>query len=123
VRPAERPIPKQETVGVDVYVAWKSQDTDALAARLVPLAQPEFKLTMLTSRGIKVWPDGAPETFRGDQCRARFLSAESRGEGAVRQADILALLQRIAGANLEFIKIENLSTFDGERGFSLGQGE
>ena len=123
VRPAERPTPKQETVGVDVYVAWKSQDTDALAARLVPLAQPEFKLTMLTSRGIKVWPDGAPETFRGDQCRARFLSAESRGEGAVRQADILALLQRIAGANLEFIKIENLSTFDGERGFSLGQGE
>jgi isocitrate dehydrogenase len=43
--------------------------------------------------------------------------------GAVRQADILALLGRIAGANLEFIKTENLSTFDGERGFSLGQGE
>ncbi len=117
------PTPKQETVGVDVYVAWKSQDTDALAARLVPLGQPEFKLTMLTSRGIKVWPDGAPETFRGDQCRARFLSADSGGGGAVRQADILALLNRIAGDNLEFMKTENLSTFDGERGFSLGQGE
>jgi isocitrate dehydrogenase len=115
-----RPPPKQETIGIDVYVAWKSQDTDALAAHLVPLAQPEFKLTMLTSRGIKVWPDGAPETFRGDQCRARFLSAHG---GAVRQADLLALLNRIAGANLDFIKTENLSTFDGERGFSLGQGE
>jgi isocitrate dehydrogenase len=78
---------------------------------------------MLTSRGIKVWPDGAPETFRGDQCRARFLSADGGGGGAVKQSDILALLTRIAGANLEFIKTENLSTYDGERGFSLGQGE
>ncbi|HEY1249640.1 MAG TPA: NADP-dependent isocitrate dehydrogenase [Thermoanaerobaculia bacterium] len=117
------PSPKQETVGIDVYVAWKSQDTDALAARLLPLGQPEFKLTMLTSRGIKVWPDGAPETFRGDQCRARFLSADGGGGGAVKPSDILALLTRIAGANLEFIKTENLSTYDGERGFSLGQGE
>ncbi len=33
---AARPVPKQETVGIDVYVAWNSQDTDALAARLRP---------------------------------------------------------------------------------------
>ena len=118
-----KPAPKQETIGIDVYVAWKSQDTDALAARLAPLASPEFKLTMLTSRGIKVWPDGAPETFRGDQCRARFLSAESGGGGALEQIAIVSLLARITAANLEFIKTENLSTFDGERGFSLGQGE
>jgi isocitrate dehydrogenase len=115
-----RPTPKQETVGVDVYVGWNSEDTDALAARLIPLAQPEFKLTMLTSRGIKVWPDGNPETFRGDQCRSRFLSASG---GAVRQEDIVALLTRLTAARLEFVKIENLSNFDGERGFSLGQGE
>jgi isocitrate dehydrogenase len=120
--PSVSPTPKQETVGVDVYVAWKSQDTDALAARLAPLARPEFKLTMLTSRGIKVWPDGAPETFRGDQCRARFLSADGGG-GPVAQIAIVSLLARITAANLEFIQTENLSTYDGERGFSLGQGE
>lgn len=107
---------------MDVYVAWKSQDTDALAARLLPLGLPEFKLTMLTSRGIKVWPDGAPETFRGDQCRARFLAADGGG-GTVAQIAIVSLLARITAANLEFIKTENLSTYDGERGFSLGQGE
>ena len=64
---------------MDVYVGWKSPDTDALAAKLAPLAGPEFKLTMLTSRGIKVWPDGQPETFRGDQCRCRFLAAREGG--------------------------------------------
>jgi isocitrate dehydrogenase len=110
----------QETVGVDVYVGWRNPDTDALAAALQPLAQPEFRLTMLTSRGIKVWPDGQPETFRGDQCRSRFLAANG---GSVKHADIIALLSRITGAGLEFVKIENLSNFDGERGYSLGQGE
>src|SRR5215471_4165796 len=44
--------PKQETVGVDVYVGWESPDSDALAARLQPLAGPQFELKLLTSRGI-----------------------------------------------------------------------
>lgn len=115
-----RPRPKQETVGVDVYVGWNNPDSDALAARLQPLAQPEFRFTMLTSRGIKVWPDGQPETYRGDQYRSRFLAADGV---VVRHVDIIALLSRIAAAGIEFVKIENLSNFDGERGYSLGQGE
>src|SRR5262249_14069743 len=65
---------RRETVGVDVYVSWKSPDSDALAAKLAPLAAPGFRLTMMTSRGVKVWPDGAPETMRVDECRCRFLS-------------------------------------------------
>ncbi|HTO78105.1 MAG TPA: NADP-dependent isocitrate dehydrogenase [Thermoanaerobaculia bacterium] len=110
---------RRETVGVDVYVSWKSPDSDALAARLAPLAAPGFKLTMMTSRGVKVWPDGAPETMRVDECRCRFLSLD----GAVAPGRIVELLGRIAGAGLEFVKIENLQTFDGDRGFSMGQGE
>jgi isocitrate dehydrogenase len=41
----------------------------------------------------------------------------------VAHKDIVALLSRIADAGLEFVKTETLSEFDGERGFSLGQGE
>jgi isocitrate dehydrogenase len=111
--------PKQETVGVDVYVGW-NPDSDALAARLQPLAAPQFRLTMVTSRGIKVWPDGQPETFRGDQYRTRFMASNG---GVVRHADIIELLSRITADGVDFIKIENLSNFDGERGYSLGQGE
>ncbi len=110
---------RRETVGVDVYVLWRSPDSDALAAKLAPLAAPGFKLTMMTSRGVKVWPDGAPETMRVDECRCRFLSLD----GAVAPGRIVELLGRIAGAGLEFVKTENLQTFDGEKGFSLGQGE
>jgi isocitrate dehydrogenase len=57
---------------------------------------------------------------RADECRCRFMGA---GGGRVAHADIVALLSRIAGAGLEFVKTENLSNFDGERGYSLGQGE
>ena len=115
--PAKRPV--QKTVGVDVYVGWSNPDTDALAERLQPLAAPGFELKMLTSRGIKVWPNGQPEISKADECRCRFL-----GNGAgVRHKDIVALLSRIADAGLDFVKTETLSEFDGERGFSLGQGE
>ena len=115
--PAKRPA--QRTVGVDVYVGWPNPDTDALAERLQPLAAPGFELKMLTSRGIKVWPNGQPETARTDECRCRFLG---NGTG-VGHKDIVALLSRIADAGLDFVKTETLSEFDGERGFSLGQGE
>ncbi len=111
---------RRQTVGVDVYVGWPSLDSDALAAKLQPLAAPGFKLTMITSRGMKVWPGGAPETLRVDECRGRFLSPN--GE-PVTNAQIAELLGRIAGEGLDFVKTENLQTFDGEKGFSLGQGE
>ena len=117
---AQRPLAKKETIGVDVYVGWRNSDTDSLAAKLAPLAPSGLKLTMLTSRGIKVWPDGAPETFRVDECRCRFLSETG---GPVSQAQIVDLLGRITGAGLEFVQTETLATFDGEKGFSMGQGE
>ncbi|MGH9366418.1 MAG: NADP-dependent isocitrate dehydrogenase [Thermoanaerobaculia bacterium] len=117
--PARSPA-RRETVGVDVFVAWQSLDTDALAAKLAPLAAPGFKLTMMTCRGVKVWPGGVPETLRVDEARCRFLSESG---GAVSQTQIIELLSRITSARLDFVKTENLSTFDGEKGFSLGQGE
>ena len=118
--PAARPAPKRETVGVDVYVGWRSRDTDALAAQLQPLAPPGLRLTMMTCRGVKVWPGGMPETLRVDEARCRFLSENG---GAVTQEQVVALLGRLTAAKLEFVKTEVLATFDGEKGFSLGQGE
>jgi isocitrate dehydrogenase len=115
-----RIIPMQTGVGVDVFVGWNNPDTDALAARLQPLAGPEFRLTLMTARGMKVWPDGMPETARADQTRCRFLAADA---GTISNADVVALLSRIASAGLLFVKTEGLFQFDGERGYSLGQGE
>ena len=112
--------PSRSLQGVDIYVNWESRDSDALAAKLSPLAGPEFRLTMLTSRGVKVWPDGLPETYRGDQFRCRHMSA---GGGEAKQSQIVALLGRLTGAGLSVAQMVSLFSYDGERGFSLGQGE
>ena len=69
---------------------------------------------------MKVWPDGQPETLRVDECRCRFVGANG---GAISQPDVVALLSRITSAGLSFVKTEGLFQFDGERGYSLGQGE
>ena len=41
----------------------------------------------------------------------------------ISHAQIVQLLQRIADAGFDFIKTENLCTFDGERGYYIEQGE
>ncbi len=106
---------QKETVGVDVFLDWTKGMPDELGATLLDLAG-DLKLTVIHNRGIKVWPDGMPETFCSDHWRCRF-TAQTK-DGPVAHTQIVALLQRIAAAGLDFIKIENLCNFDGKPGFS-----
>ena len=74
----------------------------------------------LSNRGTKVYPNGFEETFCTDHWRARFVN-ETNG-APVSHAQIVSLLDRTSKANLDFIKIENLYTFDGQKGF-VSEGE
>ncbi|MEO0454077.1 MAG: NADP-dependent isocitrate dehydrogenase [Verrucomicrobiota bacterium] len=108
-------------VGVDVFVHDGDASADQLGS-LVQEAQTEvLQLVMITNRGVKVWPDGFPETFNTDHWRCRFQPKET-GQ-AVTHAQIIELLSRIAEKGIDFIKTEHLCTFDGTPGFSLGQGQ
>lgn len=113
-----RPAARKETVGVDLFVQWRGS-ADDLAARLRAIEDGPLALKMITNRGVKVWPDGFPETFCTDHWRCRFMSD---GDG-VPLTEIVGLACRAAAANIDFIKTEHLCTFDGEMGFSLGQGQ
>jgi isocitrate dehydrogenase len=119
--PEIRPSAKKETVGVDVFLHWRERDPNKLGSLVEPLAGADLKLVMISNRGQKVYPGGLAETFCVDNWRCRFMA---KADGApVSHAQIIALLGRINDSGLEFIKIENLCTFDGEMGFSLGQGQ
>lgn len=117
--PPTAPSVKQ-LLGVDVFLDWSEgeRDPDVLADRLRAAAGDVLPLAMITNRGVKVWPDGLPETFRTDHWRCRFAAPEPIAFGRV-----LELLGRIDAAGLEVVKTEQLYAFDGERGYSLGQGE
>ncbi|MCY7314037.1 MAG: NADP-dependent isocitrate dehydrogenase [Pseudoxanthomonas sp.] len=109
-------------VGVDVFLNWngEARAPEVLGAQLEPVAGPEFRLAMITNRGVKVYPHGLPQTLCTDHWRCRFPAA---GEAVVTPYAIAALLTRLADAGLDAVKTENLYTFDGERGYSQAQGE
>jgi len=108
---------KKALVGVDVFFDWKQRDPKAFGQKLEQFNGDGLKLFAVSNRGTKVYPDGFDETFCTDHWRARFM-----GNGSVSHAQIAALLDRAGKANLDFIKIENLYTFDGQKGF-VAEGE
>ncbi len=107
-------------VGVDVFLEWNEQQRDprVLGATLEELTPPELPLRLITNRGVKVYPGGFPETFRTDHWRCRFSAGEE-----VNYSLVLDVLHRLHQAGMQIIKTENLYTFEGERAYSLGQGE
>ncbi|GAB5554363.1 MAG: NADP-dependent isocitrate dehydrogenase [Saprospiraceae bacterium] len=105
--------------GVDVFVDWKGANADELATRLVEL-NSDIKLSMITNRGVKVWPQGFEETFCTDHWRCRF---EVENGHPAEKTSIAKLLTEALEADVDVIKTENLYEFDGERGYSLGQGQ
>ncbi len=109
-------------VGVDVFLDWSEddRDPDVLGRRLSEASTDDLVLKMITNRGVKVFPDGIPETFKTDHWRCRFVPAAG---SAVSFKQILGLLGALDDAGLDVIKTEHLYRLDGERGFSLGQGE
>ncbi len=118
----KRPATDKQLVGVDVFIHEHEIAPDDLAARLQRASGDELEIKLITNRGVKVWPQGFPETFCTDHWRCRFKKTSSNGY-TVTHDHILALLGRIRSEGLDFIKTENLCTFDGQPAFSLGQGE
>jgi isocitrate dehydrogenase len=116
------PVRRQkELVGVDVFVDWAEGDRnpDVLGRRLEGLGGDTFRLSMISNRGVKVFPEGIPETFLTDHWRCRFLVRD----GATAYDEVMALLGRVHAAGVDIIKTEHLYTFDGKKEFSMGQGE
>jgi isocitrate dehydrogenase len=121
VAPAPRARANKRGVGIDVFLDWDEaqRDTSRLAARLQAAAGERMRLALITNRGVRVWPDGHPQTLRTDHWRCRFLTTDGCDDAMA----MLALQQRILAAGLDIIKTEHLYTFDGERGYSAAQGE
>lgn len=113
--------PEKTCDGVDIFLDWHPsiRDPEALATQLRATCPGGLRLAVITNRGVKVWPHGHPDTFCSDHWRCRFVGEQ----GQVSPQAILALMQNLVDAGLPPIKSENLYRFDGERGYSVAQGE
>lgn len=115
---------KKEVIGCDIFVYWDEQDRDAnvIGKRMEQAISkvPGTILKMISNRGVKVYPEGFTETFCTDHWRCRVLKSDG---SAMTHQEIIGCLQGVLDEGLDFIKTEHLCTFDGEKTYSLGQGE
>ncbi|WGH76148.1 NADP-dependent isocitrate dehydrogenase [Tenacibaculum tangerinum] len=119
---------EKKLVGVDVFLDWQGNDANKLGELLSDVDLYKMKLKMITNRGVKVYPKGLDETFCTDHWRCRFVGKQSQINGALSYQNIvyeqvISLLFKLNEIGFDVIKTENLYEFDGNRGFSLGQGE
>ena len=116
----KRPQALKELIGHDVFVHWNGIDANELAEKMSTIGTKNVKLSMITNRGIKVWPDGFSQTFCTDHWRCRFKTEDGR---TINKEEIIILLQQCIQNEIDTIKTENLYQFDGKMAFSLGQGQ
>lgn len=103
----------KKLVGIDLFVA-STTSVEALQKALNAVSHPKFTLSMISNRGVRVWPDLAPETLCIDSFRVRYMASN----GTITHTEIAELLQNAAAAKIDFVKTEQLYSFDGKPGYS-----
>ncbi len=110
----------QSTVfGCDIFLETTLTPLE-LAARLQRLCESTpFKLKVISNRGTQVWPTGSPYTELVNNCGVRFELTQGT---AIGQGPTVHLLAKVAEkfTVTQFIPIK---MYDGQRGFSLAQGQ
>jgi isocitrate dehydrogenase len=112
---------ERKLIGLDFFVHWTGKDINQLGEQIAALSTDALALTMISCKGLKVWPNMVTEMDFTDRFRCRFLPKDKKAE--VTRADIAKLMTKAAEKDIDFLKIETLFTFDGKAGFSASQGE
>ena len=105
---------QKQLVGADVFIDGIFKSAASLAEQLKKLEGDSLKLQSISNRGIIFWPGVSPLSDKTDHWRCRFMSPS----GVLSQRNAIDLLARVAEAQLDCIKTENLYNFDGKPGFS-----
>lgn len=112
---------KRELVGVDLFVYWRDKPIDEMGDILRSCGTDALELKMISCKGLKVWPDTEHNMDVTDRYRCRFSGVDPKAD--VTHKDIATLLNNAAEKGIDFLKIENLFTFDGKPGFVKSAGE
>jgi isocitrate dehydrogenase len=109
-------------VGCDIYLDTRAS-TIELAEQMMRLCEDTpFRLTLISNRGTQVWPTGSVFTECVDYYRVRFELRDGIHAGAFGQGPTIALLDRVA-EKFVVCSYELLRVFDGQKGYSLAQGQ
>jgi isocitrate dehydrogenase len=110
----------EELVGADIFI--ESDDLPpVMGPRLESLAGDAFRLLFISSRGTVAYPGGSTASDHVRHFRCRFVAAHEGSK--VTDADIRALLDRVAATYPSWNHVEKLRRYAGEDGFTKAQGQ
>jgi isocitrate dehydrogenase len=110
---------KRELAGVDVFI-YSKDASESLIKQLSSKKWDPLTLHMISNRGVRIWPEGHPETFCIDQYRLRFMRKDKSPH--VTQEEIGKTLHELHLTGYDITGTENLYYFDGAPAFSSAQG-
>ena len=116
------PKAKVDLVGVDIYVASDERNGKTFGDSMRAATNGDLELSMVSNRGVSVWPEFMEETFTADYFRCRFTPKDTNN-GSVDHGRILKLMEKVNAAGYDIVKIETLRNYDGKPGYSLAQGQ
>lgn len=116
-------LAKKELIGVDIFIDNHNLTPNELGEKLKKISG-NLQLIIITSRGLKIWPNCMIDAPYAVHCSCRFQSASDvKNMKPVTHQEIIRLLEVFDELGLDVIKTENLYTFDGKLGFTLAQGQ
>lgn len=106
-------------VGVDVFVDWKGDKPAKLGSLIKDAATDKLPLTAISSRGMKVYPGESHASHYSDMWHCRFMANDQKADSK----DVATLLTNLQAKGVDWVKVENLYTFDEETSYSAFQGD
>jgi isocitrate dehydrogenase len=97
-------------LGADVFVD-SNLLPEELAAKMQDLPEG-WELDLLSSRGVRVWPEGAPETNMVGLLGARLYNKQASSE------NLAQLVVELTRRGINWVHIEQLRDFEGTLGYS-----
>lgn len=114
----ESTVTTRDLIGIDVFIYFKGR-MEEFFSKISHINIGPLRLKMITNRGVKVWPQGQPETYCIEQWRCRFVTDSGR---TTSQSDIIQILHAFDHVKIDVIKAEFLYNFDGKPGYSSAEG-
>ena len=108
-------------VGTDIFVHMNVNSAHKVADTIHSIELEHFKLSTVSAKGLKLWPRDEKYELLSDHWCCRFVAKNVSDK--VDHNMVAQLVSSLAKNQIDFIKVENLFEFNGQKGFSLAQGE
>ncbi|PZP39287.1 MAG: NADP-dependent isocitrate dehydrogenase [Pseudomonas fluorescens] len=105
--------------GVDIFVDFDSADVGELGTKIMECATSRLPLQSISSRGMEMFNPKTPDVRADVDAVTDLWACRFTGpEGEVGNSDIRTVLHNLEALGLDWVKVENLYTFDHVPGFS-----